>query len=633
MVGFSFYYGDKKFTIDDFCNDSTGYFCDLGEGVSAKAIVREIDEFDAYEWLLTFKNLGSKNSFVFGEINDCDINYEFIDPKEKVSGYMPQKGFPAVTVMNGMVSGSFYEADDKMSAEEFAVKEEYFTGTGAKHYENTEGRSSAGIMPFFDCHTEFNGVIVAIGWSGNWRADFIKEKNYAQIKTGLKNAQFYLEPGEEIRTTSTLVMKYDSVDKYNKFRALIKKYFSHNSKNNKICDSLLAFELWGSVPSTVMIERINQLKQYDIKFDEIWIDAGWYGEGEIGPSTHDQSWNKQTGDYRINPYVHPKLLKDVEAAANSAGSRLMLWIEPERAHRGTPLTIEHPDWFIEYSKEDDTLLLNYGNEQAWNYVYDMISNHVVNLNLSCYRQDFNTGISTYCKNNDVENRVGITEIKHITGMYKLWDKLHERFPYLLIDNCASGGRRIDIETLKRSIIFFRSDYQCNFNENSDVLQVHNSGASKYLPYNGCTTKTKNDLYALRSSYSSSWGCACYSTIFQQMNEDDFIILKNVVDEYKAIRQYFSCEYYNHCSEKLDDTSWTIWQYHDNESNSGIVLSFRRAASPFDKVTIKLKGIDVQEVEYYDFDKKINFTGNMVLNLELPHQHSSSLIKYTVKKKN
>ena len=34
------------------------------------------------------------------------------------------------------------------------------------------------------------------------------------------------------------------------------------------------------------------------------------------------------------------------------------------------------------------------------------------------------------------------------GMYELWDRLLEKHPDLLIDNCASGGRRIDIETLK-----------------------------------------------------------------------------------------------------------------------------------------------------------------------------------------
>lgn len=144
-----------------------------------------------------------------------------------------------------------------------------------------------------------------------------------------------------------------------------------------------------------------------------------------------------------------------------------------------------------------------------------------NLDLSCYRQDFNSELTKYFKANDEENRRGITEIKHFTGMYRMWDYIHERFPELIIDNCASGGGRIDIEALKRSVPFFRSDYQCNFNENPEALQIHNSNISCYLPYNGCTSKTKNDTYAIRSSYSSSRGGAFYNAIFQSMTEDDF----------------------------------------------------------------------------------------------------------------
>ena len=49
--------------------------------------------------------------------------------------------------------------------------------------------------------------------------------------------------------------------------------------------------------------------------------------------------------------------------------------------------------------------------------------------------------------NDEPGRAGIREIRHIEGLYAFWDYLLERFPNLLIDNCASGGRRIRLSTL------------------------------------------------------------------------------------------------------------------------------------------------------------------------------------------
>jgi alpha-galactosidase len=49
-------------------------------------------------------------------------------------------------------------------------------------------------------------------------------------------------------------------------------------------------------------------------------------------------------------------------------------------------------------------------------------------------------------------------MKHIEGLYNFWDNLLARNPGPLIDNCASGGRRIDLETIGRSVPLWRTDY-------------------------------------------------------------------------------------------------------------------------------------------------------------------------------
>ena len=75
-----------------------------------------------------------------------------------------------------------------------------------------------------------------------------------------------------------------------------------------------------------------------------------------------------------------------------------------------------------------------------------------------YRQDFNMQPDIYWAANDEPGRTGMKEIRHIEGLYYFWDYLLSRFPNLLIDNCASGGRRIDWETIGRSAPLWRSDY-------------------------------------------------------------------------------------------------------------------------------------------------------------------------------
>jgi len=628
---FSLNYNGKKFFPDAIKGNEAAFEIENGINVILKS--KEYTDFDAVEWVLNLENNSTQNSGIISDIADCDTLLPLEFPLSPKLGFRPQKGDACVITMNGTCDGHYYWENDKVSATEYGFTCEYLDKSQdmTKCFENIGGRSSDKYMPFFDVTASGCGYIAAIGWTGDWKAEFTKCKNGINIKTGLKETGFYLKPGEKIRTSSILIMKYDAnEDKHNKFRKLIKNHFSHKSCTGASRDGLMAFELWGGLDSEEMKKRINELKEYDIKFEDIWIDAGWYGNCTKCDESFSGDWGMHTGEWEVNKRVHPEELKDVSECAREAGMKLMLWIEPERAIKGTKITKQHPEWFIELPGNDN-LILNYGNNEATEYVCSLIEMYAKNLDLSCYRQDFNTELTEYFKINDEENRRGITEIKHITGMYRIWGYILEKFPGIIIDNCSSGGRRIDIETLKRSIPFFRSDYQCNFNENSEVLQTHNANISCYLPYNGCTSKTKSDTYAIRSSYSSSWGGAFYNAIFQTMNDEDLLWAKKITDEYISIRKYFSKDFYNHGSDTFDQTSWAIWQYHDPATNSGIVMAFRRPDSLFETVEIVLSGIDEKSsVVYTNTDTSVESEGDTKLKINISKQRSSVIIKYKKK---
>ena len=623
---FSFKYGDKRCELSAL--DNAVYT--LADGVSARVAVKKYPECDAVEWLICFENRSDKNSEIISEIWDSDTLLPLDMPEPKRQGYRPTVGDACVITMNGMVEGRLYWENDKASAEEYGLNYEYLdkAPNKTKKFQNIGSRSSEGMMPFFDATANGAGYICAIGWSGGWKTEFSRETSGIRMKSGLQKAAFYLKPGESLRTTATLVMKYSvGEDKYNKFRALIRNHYSHISTSKDAREGLLACEMWGGLPSTEMKKRLRELDAHGVNFEDVWIDAGWYGECTKCDDAFSGDWWSHTGDWSVNRRVHPEELVDVAECAAECGARLMLWFEPERAVCTTKLFSEHPEWFLKVEGAS-TALLDYGNDEARGYILDTISYYVEKLELSCYRQDFNCQPTVFFDANDGEGRVGISEIKHISGMYKMWDELLTKYPTLIIDNCASGGRRFDIETLKRSIPFFRSDYQCNFNENPEVIQAHNSGAALYMPYLGCTTKTKGDTYAARSAYSSSFGGAFYNAVFQSMDEGDFVWAKAVIDEYKSIRHYLSRDFYNHASVSFDDTSWAIWQYHDPDTDSGIVMAFRRENSPFDNVKINLKGVRAGK----SYAAKSISDGAVssisdTLEITLPEKRSSIIIEY------
>ena len=71
------------------------------------------------------------------------------------------------------------------------------------------------------------------------------------------------------------------------------------------------------------------------------------------------------------------------------GMKYILWFEPERVVRGTPITREHPEYLIPDPNGGPFLLLDLGNPDAWQYCFDTLANFIEKLRIDCLRQDFN----------------------------------------------------------------------------------------------------------------------------------------------------------------------------------------------------------------------------------------------------
>ncbi|MBQ7652695.1 MAG: alpha-galactosidase [Victivallales bacterium] len=627
---FSLTYNGKRFQPS---GDGPSWKLDDTLTVTLEAI--EYPEFNAVHWFLIFENSGTQNSGILSDIWDCDVSFPFPYKPIQRPGYLFDKDAQAVTVMQGMVGGETYSIDDAASATEYSTKDVYFLPWRRRRpvqFSNINSRSSEGTIPFFELKSEGRGAIAAIGWTGAWKAEVQSTDATLEFRSGLQNARFYLKPGEKLRTTSILIMEYaKGEDASNKFRRLMREHFSHRACTPATRDGLLAFEQWGGLPSEMMKARIAELKAHSIRFEDLWIDAGWYGQCTKCDDPFSGDWWQFTGEWCVNRRIHPNGMEDVRDTAATAGMKPMIWIEPERTFSNLPVPQSHPDWFLKLKNAPNgtpcSWILNYGNEDAFNYALTTISDLIRTLNMGCYRQDFNTGLTEFFEDHDEPDRRGITEIKHICGMYRLWDTLLNLFPGLIIDNCSGGGRRIDLETLKRAIPFFRSDYQCAFNATAEVMQTHNAGAMRYFPFIGCTTKVC-DLYTLRSSYASSFGVACYNTVFQSMTEEDFAVVRKAVDDYRRIRHYLSLDFHNHGSAVFDLSSWAIWQYHDPDSGNGIVIAFRRPQSPFSNVDITLKGNVAPALTVTNLDDgSTSIINDGHLTLRLPQPRSSVILEY------
>ena len=88
------------------------------------------------------------------------------------------------------------------------------------------------------------------------------------------------------------------------------------------------------------------------------------------------------------------------------------------------------------------------------------------------------------------------------------------------------------------------------------------------------------------------------------------------------------DFYNHGSVAFDDTSWAVWQYHDEKTQSGVVMAFRRSASPFEEMKITLKGLSenaTYRLQNLDDGTEGETDGSFVISLA--QKRSSVIFKY------
>jgi alpha-galactosidase len=277
----------------------------------------------------------------------------------------------------------------------------------------------------------------------------------------------------------------------------------------------------------------------------------------------------------------PDGLRPVSDELKELDFKFLVWFEPERVFHGTWLDREHPDWILRLP-DNPNGLLDLGNPEALHWLIEHISGMIGDSGIALYRQDFNMDPLSFWRANDEPDRQGISEIRHIEGLYYFWDELLRRHPGLIIDNCASGGCRIDLETASRSIPLWRTDYQY-FEPNG--YQCHTYGLNFYLP----TSSTGNsypDKYLFRSSINTG------VVLGWNLYLPDFPVeqARNLIAEFKRIRPLFYGDFYPLTSHNTGDDVWMAYQFHREDMKQGMAMVFRRVESKDSSIVLRFSGL-------------------------------------------
>ncbi|MCC6144937.1 MAG: alpha-galactosidase, partial [Candidatus Hydrogenedentes bacterium] len=223
--------------------------------------------------------------------------------------------------------------------------------------------------------------------------------------------------------------------------------------------------------------------------------------------------------------------------------------------------------------------------EAREWLADLLSKQIDEVGLDVYRNDFNIDPLPFWRANDAEDRQGMTEIRYIEGLYSLWDELLARKPGLVIDDCASGGRRIDLEMCMRSVPLWRSDTNC-FPGNADWNPGHSAGISYYLPlHTACAWAAAP--YEVRAATTAGLICQ-WDYRNEKFPAEE---ARRLLEEAKSLNKYWYGDLYWLIPHPTAAEPWHAFQLHRADLGEGIALFFRRAGSPYTALSAELQALD------------------------------------------
>ena len=446
------------------------------------------------------------------------------------------------------------------------------------------GRSSNDVLPFFNVEGNEGGAIVAVGWSGEWATEFAcDDRGQISLKAGMARTPLQLFPGESIRTPRMLLL-FDRGDRWQGQNLLRQFILAHHrpQRGGQPLVAPVTCGNWGGTPAAVHLDNIQKFIKYQLPIEYYWIDAEWYGQG---------GWAGNVGNWDVKKDLYPNGFKPLSSLLRGSGRELMLWFEPERVIKDTAWDKEHHDWM--FATGGETLLFNLGDPQARKFATDFVSDRIDEFGLGCYRQDFNMDPLPYWQAADAPNRQGMSEIRYIEGLYAFWDELLKRHPNLIIDNCASGGRRIDLETIGRATPFWRTDGP----RDPIAHQCHTYGLLPWVPLSSTSQDREGDTYEFRSSMCSAlcvnWAHSGDGPCPPLPDNFPFAWAKATLDQYLTLRPFYYGDYYPLTAYSQATDTWMAYQLDRPDLGTGMVVALRRPESPYGSARFPLRGMDLK----------------------------------------
>ena len=551
-------------------------------GLALRVECLEYLDYPVVEWTAWFTNTGSKPAPIISDILALDAAFDGSAP------------------VLWHCNGDFY-------SEKGYTPGETPLGEGqALNFAPSGGRPCDQAFPYYRLAFKDCGLSIAIGWPAQWSASFTGTAGGVHVKAGQEKTHLRLAPGETVRTPRITVMSWtgDAARAANLWRRWYRAHLLPRPDGQPLGALLVGHgtdegEEFTAATEANQLRYIGKWAERGIPIDVWWIDAGWY---PCYNKEHKRKW-PETGTWVPDPERFPNGLKPVSDCAAKHGARLLIWFEPERVRPGTQLDREHPEWLLK-AEGTENRLLNLGNPAARQWLTDHVCKLIRDNGIRIYRQDFNFEPLKHWRANDAPDRQGMNENLHVQGYLRYWDELLARNPGLWIDSCASGGRRNDLETMRRSVPLHYTDF--GYGNHPVKLSFHHV-MFQWLPYFKEVTlswdlkgQARFDHQVDSYSYHCGLGPMIIPCIDIRREDYDYESVKRMLGIWRrAAELMLAGDYYPLTPIHRTAEKWVARQFDCPETGRGFIQAIRLPACPEETLLARPQAIRPEAVYLFE----------------------------------
>jgi alpha-galactosidase len=314
-------------------------------------------------------------------------------------------------------------------------------------------------FPFVAVEDTSAGVIwgAQLAWAGSWQMEIFRQHDDVCLSGGLADREFghwmkTLQPGETLNAPTAVIacVRGDLDALCDRLTAVQHRAADTHPAIER--DLPIVFNewctTWGTPSHAKLLAIARRLRGTDTRY--LVIDAGWY-QGERG------DWGNAHGDWVPSVKLFPEGIETTAAAIRAEGLIPGLWFEMETVgdastafsltnlllHRdGQPVTVRNRRFW------------DFRNPETIEHLSERVIDLLARGGFGYLKVDYNETVGLGCE--DVDS-LGEGLRQQIIGVYRFFELIRARLPDLVIENCSSGGHRLEPSMLARTAMSSFSD--------------------------------------------------------------------------------------------------------------------------------------------------------------------------------